>query len=453
MRKLSYIALAVFLFLFSLTWPLCATAAGYTLPDSVTCTARSAILIGLGEDPSQDVLLFKRDENTRRSPAAMAKLLMAAYAWGQIRERGLDIDAVTGTWTQKLADSISGTGLAVANMKVGNAWKLRDLLTVGLMGSAADCCLVLAATISESIDAFVSGMNDLAKELGCTNSRFTNVTGLDHADDEDNLLQYTTAWDMYLITRHVLGIPELTEILALSQTEVTPVEGSGQTYINANLMMRSGGQRYAPLVFGRTGYSDIDGRSIASVARQRGYDYLTVVIGTDQPDSDTANAHYQDSRALYTWAFDNFAYKTLLRKNEPVDQLAVELAWSIDKVILVTKEDIASIVDKSLDISMVRQEITKTQEPIDAPIEKGEVFGKVELYINMDQKVGECELVAAESIPRSDVLLLWRKVYTVITSPWLYLGILGILLLFGGYILLAFAMHKRRKNRKILNRR
>lgn len=42
------------------------------------------------------------------------------------------------------------------------------------------------------------------------------------------------------------------------------------------------------------------------------------------------------------------------------------------------------------------------------PVEKGTVYGKVELYINLDEKIGEVELVAAESVEASEVLVLWE---------------------------------------------
>ena len=56
-----------------------------------------------------------------------------------------------------------------------------------MLASANDIALQIAEQIGGSVDAFVEKMNSRAQELGCTNTVFTNPTGL----PDDN--QHTTA--------------------------------------------------------------------------------------------------------------------------------------------------------------------------------------------------------------------------------------------------------------------
>ena len=165
------------------------------------------------------------------------------------------------------------------------------------------------------------------------------------------------------------------------------------------------------MAFGKTGQTDQAGLSMTSVARDSGYEYLVVVMNCPvvNPDGSTTKAHYADTRKLYKWAFNKFTYETLLSKNAPVDELTVNLAWNTDTVSLVPKEDFATLINTDLDKKTILPVVTLTTKVVDAPVQKGQVYGKVELFINVDQKIGEVELVAAESVDRSQVFVYLGK--------------------------------------------
>ena len=59
--------------------------------------------------------------------------------------------------------------------------------------TAADAAVTLAQALSGSQSAFVERMNQKAEELGCENTHFVNVMGLDDPN------QYTSARAMYTI--------------------------------------------------------------------------------------------------------------------------------------------------------------------------------------------------------------------------------------------------------------
>ena len=125
----------------------------------------------------------------------------------------------------------------------------------------------------------------------------------------------------------------------------------------------------------------------------------------------------------------------------------MELAWSTDKVPLVAKEDFATIVDKNLDASAVRiVPVLSQTDAVEAPVEKGAVYGRAELYINIDQKIGEVDLVAGESLERSEVLAVWRTVRGVLGSPWLYAAIGLLVVLIITYAVISI-LHNRRRRR------
>lgn len=89
------------------------------------------------------------------------------------------------------------------------------------------------------------------------------------------------------------------------------------------------------------------------------------------------------------------------------------------------------------------------QETLEAPVEKDTPLGKVELYLNLDQKIGEVELVAAEGAEKNQLLVAWDQFLLFVKSPWFYIGLGGLLVLLLGYTILVVAHNGRRKRRRM----
>ncbi len=443
MKRLVAVITAVVLLTVIGACPLTARAA-YALPEEVAVSAKSSLLMYIGSDPTQDAVLFERDADVRRSPSATVRVMVGLYAIREIRARNLDIDTATGIYDYNCYSKITGTGLGVVNMQIGDTWTLRDLLTASMAETAADACVTLCTALSGSVSAFLDGMNHMARDMGCHNTAFANVTGL------DELGQYTTARDLAVIMRAAMEYPELTAMLGVRNYEVNPVVGQKQQRATVNSMLRPITDSYYPkLEFGRTGYAGEAGRCMVSVAKDGGYRYMAVVLGSAAADgTDRAIAHFEDTRNLYEWAFNNFSYKTLLTAGQPVAQQPVDLAWSTDTVGLVSGGSFGTVVPNELDVSTVILKPTLiNSDKADAPVEKGARYGVVEIYITPDQKIGEVPMVAGVSVKRSDVLWVWRGVKKIFSSVWLYVGLGTFFLLVGGYAVLV-AAHNRRRRRK-----
>lgn len=438
--------LALMIVLF--TAPLSA-AASYDLPEDVSISAQAALVVSLGPTQAEDTVLYERDADAMKSPAALVRLMVGAVAIQIIRDKNIDMDTTNGTYTIDCFNRIAGTGLTTANMEIGEVWTVRDLLSMSMIQTAADACVTLAVTLSGSEEQFVAEMNATAQKIGCENTSFANVTGIDHIN------QYTTARDLYRIMRYAMDYPEFEPLLSASEYTAKPVSGGkgNHSLPNTNDMSRANSAHYySPLAFGKTGYTDSAGRCLASVARDSGYEYLVVVLGCPEKNSDgESGVHFRDTKTLYRWAFNNFTYKTLLSKNEPVVQLPIRLAWDRDTVTLVPETNFSATVANDLDPSTILKKETLNADVVDAPITKGEVYGKVELFINVDQKIGEVNLVASESVERSEILSIWAQVQSFLSSPWFYGGLALLAVLLVGYIILNI-VHNRRRRRNRMKR-
>ena len=92
---------------------------------------------------------------------------------------------------------------------------LEDLLYCLMVTSANEACNIVAEHVTGgSISDFVELMNTRAAQLGCTGTSFTNTSGI---PDENH---YTTAYDVYLITREALKHQEFLKLSNTTYREV-----------------------------------------------------------------------------------------------------------------------------------------------------------------------------------------------------------------------------------------
>ena len=413
-------------------------AATYELPSDVAKTVNAKAVIAVYVEASataaegiggKDVVLFEKSADLQLDPAAAMRVMVGLYAKKLIDDKKLDLDKTTGTYTELLRDNyIWGTGLTLANMEEGETWTLRDLLMLSMIQTAADAAVTLAATTAGSVDLFVQGMNDYMRSLGCTGTMLANVTGIDNPN------QKTTAHDLYVAMRYAMEDPLLSEALSSTECTVTPVKGGEpRSWESSNYMLRESDylNYYEAASAGKTGVSDLDGKALVSLCRSDNYRYLTVVLGCPLEDTeDGEGSHYAATRALVNWAVNNFTYRTLVDKNEPMTRAKIKLSWSTDSLTLWSVDSLTGLVPNELDLETIRTEITLDKEEFEAPIKRGDVLGHATLYIREDQAIGSVDLVAAESVNRSALLLVADRIGRVFSSPvtWVLVGILVILI-------------------------
>ena len=331
----------------------------YELPETVTLSAQASLVASLGNEPTGDILLAGTNIHTPRSPAALVRVLVGAYAATLIEKNQVDMDTATGTYTYDCFNLIAGSGVATAQMSIGETWTVRDLLTMSMMQTAGDAVVTLAVALAGDHATFVAGMNELATTLGCQNTRFVNVTGLDAPG------QITTAYDLYLIMRYALSFPELRTMMGTVEYTVNPVSGGkATTWVTGNNLLRSStSSYYAPAELGRTGYTDDAGRCLVAVAASGGYECLAVVLGCPATDAaGNSGVQFADIKTLFKWSFSAFSYKVILSKGELVDKIPVNHSWDGDAVALATKTDLSLVVPAELDPNTLRRVIVRNTD-------------------------------------------------------------------------------------------
>ena len=158
----------------------------------------SAVLICTDNDE----VIFQKNMNKQSKPASMTKVITASV----VLENCSDLTQVV-TVPESCIRELDGTGSSMSGLKIGETITVYDLLCCLLIPSANDAATILANFITgDDRQAFVDKMNALAESLGCVNSHFMNVHGL---DDDD---QYTTPCDMAKFLKNAMQYSVFEEI-------------------------------------------------------------------------------------------------------------------------------------------------------------------------------------------------------------------------------------------------
>lgn len=404
----------------------------------------SAVLLYMGVKPEQDVYLYEKDADKTYEPGALMRVAMIGYAMHLIEEQQLDMDTVTGTYTLELFNHyVAGTGLHVALMNFGEVWKLRDLLILCTIQTAADCAVALAAALSGSPDAFVEGLNLYAQELGCTNSHFTNVVGL----NEDG--QYMSARDAVIFSRVAMQYTVLRNALEMTQYTVTPVSG-GKTRSwpsSCDFIRQSSEAFYTYGLGGKTG-GTLSEMSLMAFGGNNGYEYMAIVMGAPRKDDkgNMTNIAYADARRLIRWGLLDFRYETLARKSEPVGRINVRDSAERSSVTLVPISDLATVLGESVNREDIIRRVVTPQDECVAPIEVGQVLGTLELYLG-DEMVGSVPVVAGESASRNFLYAAWCGIRDFIFSGWTLAMLIILIVAVAGYVVLNIYYNRGRKRK------
>ena len=211
----------------------------------------------------------------------------------------------------QLSDQVTMTATGVSGVTDGGASisaQLDEVFTVEqclyaiMLASANDVALQIAEQIGGSVDGFVQMMNNRAVELGCTNTVFTNPTGL---PDEN---QHTTAHDMALITKAAIDNESFRSIAETTSYTIPATNVSGGERVltnNFSMLNNTNASYYQYCLGGREGYTEASGSTLVCGAEKNGVSLIAVIL---QGASGTTAA---EAVSLLNYGFDNFQLLSL----------------------------------------------------------------------------------------------------------------------------------------------
>jgi D-alanyl-D-alanine endopeptidase (penicillin-binding protein 7) len=160
---------------------------------------------------------------------------------------------------------------------------------LALMASENRAAHALGRTYPEGIDAFVVAMNQKAAELGMTDSRFVDPTGLSAGN-------VSSARDLVKLVRAAHGYEPIREYSTRSQATVSAF-GRQVSFRNTNGLVRSAQWEIG---LSKTGYISEAGRCLVMRVRMASKDLIVVLL-----DSWGKQSRIGDANRIRKWLETN----------------------------------------------------------------------------------------------------------------------------------------------------
>jgi D-alanyl-D-alanine carboxypeptidase (penicillin-binding protein 5/6) len=279
-------------------------------------------------------------------------------------------------------------------------------------------------------------------------THFANAHGLHHAE------HYTTAYDISLMTLEALRYDTFRRIVATKQyrnpaTNLSPE----RRFYNTNALLSNWkyiGYTYASAIGVKTGSTPEAGQCLVSAAVENGRTLLAVVLGAENvlnADGTVSRQAFSESKRLLQWGFQNFSRKLVIDSTTPLTEVEVKLSKEASYVVVHPDGKLEATLPNDLSPDQFERKITLFAESIDAPVEKGQVLGTVTLTHD-GREYGTLNLVAANSVSRSQLLYNIARVKAFFAQLWVRLVILAGFLLLLVFAVRRFVLGGRRRQRR-----
>lgn len=305
-RKTKYRAVLGYLLIFLCLWQLSLTSLADTVDYQAEADARKELPIQSNEtsgwpegpaigaeaaillDAKTGTILYSKNIHEELFPASTTKIMTCLLA---VENANLG-DKIT--FSNDAVFSVPRDGSSIG-MDVGESITLEQALYGIMVGSANEVANAVAEHVSGSIDEFVALMNKRAKELGCTNTHFSNTNGLQEDD------HYTSAYDLSLIARAFFDNELLCKVGNTPRYHFTATDTQPDDfYLNNKHKLITGEVKYDGIVGGKTGYTDQARETLVTCAERDGIKLICVVLKEESP------SQFTDTTVLLNYGFNNF---------------------------------------------------------------------------------------------------------------------------------------------------
>lgn len=333
---------------------------------AVDVSAKSAVLICA----DSGCTVWSKNETEPLPMASTTKIMTSILALEHASAHGNKEVEITPEMVR-----VEGTSMG---LMPGDIVTLDSLAKGMMLCSGNDAANAAAIAVGGDTEKFINLMNEKAKMLGMKNTKFSTPSGL----DKDN--HHSTAHDMAVLGAYAMENENFSKIVSQKSMPVKFINPSKTVHLkNHNKLLR-----LYPYCTGiKTGFTKLAGRCLVSSAQKDGVKLICVTLN--------APSDWDDHMALYNFGFENTILKNFDDKSFS-SQIKVDGGTK-------SEVNVGSISDFSVSLKKGQENKTVREVQIPsfhtAPIEKGQILGKVIYYID-NQKIGENDIIALEEVPK-----------------------------------------------------
>ena len=332
----------------------------------VPCAA--AILI----DEDSGTVLYEKNADEQRPIASITKVMTLLLTFQALESGKISEDDFV-----PISEHAYSMGGSQIWLKPGEQMTLGDMLKAICVSSANDAAVAVAEYVGGSEPAFVQMMNEMAEQLGMTNTHFENACGL---DQEGHL---SSARDVATMSREMLL--HHTEVRDYCSIWTDTLRDGATQLVNTNKLLKS----YSGITGLKTGTTSKAGVCISASAERDGLRLIAVVLG-----SVSGKERFEAATTLLDYGFANYENITAELPSDAPQSLPVvrgtsdlvSLQYDAPQKCLMPKGQV-----ETLDVTV------ELPEKLEAPVAAGTQVGTVHLK-NGDTELQTFSIMAAEDV-------------------------------------------------------
>lgn len=400
--------------------------------DGFDVDAKAALLVDVGTGET----LYEKNSRERNYPASITKVMTALLVFEAVDAGRLKLDQEITASSESL-EGLAADG-STANIKAGETMSVENLLNCLLIVSANEASHILAEAVAGSVQNFVLQMNQRAEQLGCKDTQFVNPSGYHHER------HYTTAWDIYLITREAMKHGEFMKIVGRKAYTVPATNVSKARELHSTNYLISTwytgwpGYFYEDAQGIKTGSTPEAGYCLVASAARGSRQLISVVLGAERVKLESGGNEtrsFTESARLLDHGFDDFKHMELLSSDEFIQEVSVELSSETNYVVVHPAESLERMVPADLEADDLTRTVTLHADPVYAPIAAGDELGTITISYG-DVEYGAIPLLALNDVSASWLLTKRHELMEFLAQPWVKNAAVGAAALIAGVVIL-----------------
>ncbi|HSU79309.1 MAG TPA: D-alanyl-D-alanine carboxypeptidase family protein [Candidatus Angelobacter sp.] len=401
-----------------------------------TLQAKSALLV----DAKTGKILYEKNADQMLPPASMTKMMTEYLVLKAIDSGKIKWTTVVPV-SNKVKDLSRDQSFSGFPLRTDYKYTVSSLFDALIIPSSNAAAMAFADLLGGNESKFVDQMNQTAKTLGMTKTKYTNSSGLDNVDlgskyiaqGGPNDTDLTTAKDLAILSYHLLNdfsasvSNQAIQVSSTARKDFQAGPGEVDHMVSTNWML-SDFDQYGPNmkvyeyqgVDGlKTGYTSLAGYCFAGSVVRGDRRFLSVVMGT-RSEGD----RFLQTKALYDYGFQQTSNQTIVKAG---------YTFKNQKTLPVSKgkqDQVGIAVNKTLSLPIdngeknnykvvlhLNKSLLNADGTLQAPVKKGQKVGYATVESTSSDKLGyigqapKLDVVATSSVDKANwFVLLFRNV-------------------------------------------
>ncbi len=363
----------------------------YNLYADLTINAKSYVAY----DSNFNMILLQKDKDIKISPASITKLMVLYLAFKAIEEKKINLDTLVNVSYNAYKKGHYSKGVSTIFLKQGDSISVKDLITGIIVSSGNDASIALSEFIGGTEEHFVSLMNNQAKNLGMYNTNFANVDGIDNPN------HYSTAYDIFLLSYHLLkDYPQYYSFFSIKEFQFNGINQKNRNYLLDKKILDS-----IQIDGLKTGHTDLSKYSLAfSAVDENNFRIIGALIGA-KSDKD----RFKETQKIISYIYTNYHQLKLFANNQIIIKIPI-LKGSNYYYKIKADKDINVILPKKYDKKDLIVSIIYNEYMI-APIKYQDKIATIKIKTKDEKYNFLIDIYATKDTPQSN------KVWLLIKAP------------------------------------